>query len=201
MDKSNSKGQKITSERINQLIEENENLKAIVSDYSELKQFAEEVVEKHNILVVEYKAKQSELIETREIEQQLRKMLEDKEKENIKLRDVSEKLENRLLDFQNHINNLLDQYQSLEESNKKHEATIVSLERYIEIMDKSPKHIKNERGAGRKKKYTQEQIDWVVNARLNGVDYEKIVEDIIIKFPEKEWSIKEIKYIFSRYKK
>ena len=81
-------------------------------------------------------------------------MLGDKEKKNIKLRDVSEKLENRLLDFKNHINNLLDQYQSLEESNKKHEATIVSLERYIEIMDKSPKHIKNERGAGRKKKYT-----------------------------------------------
>ncbi len=201
MEKLNTKSQKITSEKINQLIEENESLKAIVADYSELKQFAEEVVEKHNTLVVEYKAKQNELAEIKENEVILQKQIQETEEENTKLKELSTKLEKRLLDFQNHINSLLDRFQSLEEENKKQEATITSLERYIEIMDKAPKHIKNERGAGRKKKYTQEQIDWIVDARLNGVDYDKIVEDTSVKFPQKEWTIKEIKYIFSRYKK
>lgn len=166
-----------------------------------MKQFAEEVVEKHNVLVVEYKAKQGELSDARETELHLRKQLQELEDENIKLKDLSDKLEKRLIDFQNHINNLLDRFQNLEEEKKKQEATISSLERYIEIMDKTPKRIKNERGAGRKKKYTQEQIDWIVNARLNGVEYSKIVEDAAVKFPQKEWTIKEIKYIFSRYKK
>lgn len=200
MDKLGVRVQKLSSEKINEILEENESLKAIVSDYSELKKFAEEVVEKHNVLVLEYKSKQSELIEVRENEKKLQSEIIAKDEEIIRLKEVSEKLEQRLIDFQNHINSLLDRFQSLDEQNKKHEATISSLERYIEIMDSTPKYIRNERGAGRKKKYTQEQIDFIVEARTNGVDYENIIVQATEKFPSRDWTIKEIKYIFSRYK-
>lgn len=200
MDKLNARAQKMSSERINELLDENESLKAIVSDYSELKKFAEEVVEKHNVLVTEYKSKQNELTELRESEEKLREENQQKDEEIARLKELSDKLEQRLVDFQNHINSLLDRFQAMDEQNKKHEATISSLERYIEIMDTAPKYIKNERGAGRKKKYTQEQIDFVVDSRTNGVDYETIMVQANEKFPNREWTVKEIKYIFSRYK-
>lgn len=200
MEKLNIRGQKNSNERVNQLIEENESLKAIVSDYSELKKFAEEVVEKHNDLVNEYKSKQTELIESKETEQSLRAQLEQKDEEIQTQKDLTAKLEQRLVDFQNHINNLIDKFQSLEEVNKKHENTISSLEKYIEIMDTAPKTIKNERGAGRKKKYTQEQIDLVLDAKNKGEDYEFIVAKMNKEFSDKAWEIKEIKYIYSRYK-
>lgn len=200
MDKKTAKGQGITSEMVNQLIEENKNLKAIVSDYSDLKNFAEEVVEKHNNLVVEYKSKQAELAEVKENEKSLQKQVKQQEEEIVRLTDLSDKLEKRLMDFQNHINNLLDRFQTMEEQNKKYESTIESLERYIEIMDNTPKRIKNERGAGRKKKYSQEQIDFIVHSRQSGMDYEAIVNEVNQKFSGRMWTVREIKYIFSRYK-
>lgn len=201
MDKKSSKEKNISAEKINQLIEENQNLKAIVSDYTDLKNFAEEVVEKHNSLVLEYKSRQNELTEMKESEKFLKEQLEQKNQEIQRLKDLSEKLEKRLVDFQNHINSVLDRFQALEEENKKHEATISSLERYIEIMDHPQKRIKNERGAGRKKKYTQEQIDFIVKSRLEGVEYDVIMAESNEKFPIRSWTIQEIKYIFNRYKK
>ncbi|MDO4710721.1 MAG: hypothetical protein Q4A75_01995 [Peptostreptococcaceae bacterium] len=201
MDKKSTKDKNISTDKLDQLIEENQNLKAIVKDYTDLKNFAEEVVEKHNSLVLEYKSRQTDLTEAKEIERSLREQLVQKDEEIKRLKDLSEKLEKRLVDFQNHINNLLDRFQSIEEENKKHEATIMSLERYIEIMDQPPKRIKNERGAGRKKKYKQEQIDYIVRSRLDGIDYEVIVAEANEKFPSRTWSIPEIKYIFNRYKK
>ncbi len=198
MDK--SRASKLSAETVNQILEENEALKAIATDYTELKKFAEDVVEKHNSLVIEYKSKQSEIHELKEKEQELTKQLKKKEDEISALRSINKKMEKGLEDFQNHINNLLDKFEMMNEQNRKQEATIQSLERYIELMDTSSPRIKNERGAGRKKKYTQQQIDFVVEHRLAGEEYESITEEMNARFTDKEWGVKELKYIFSRYK-
>ncbi len=198
MDK--SRASKLSAETVNQILEENEALKAIATDYTELKKFAEDVVEKHNSLVIEYKSKQSEIHELKEKEQELTNQLKKKEDEISALRSINKKMEKGLEDFQNHINNLLDKFEMMNEQNRKQEATIQSLERYIELMDTSSPRIKNERGAGRKKKYTQQQIDFVVEHRLAGEEYESITEEMNARFTDKEWGVKELKYIFSRYK-
>lgn len=200
MEKLNLRGQKNSNEKLNDLIEENESLKAIVSDYSELKKFAEEVVEKHNALVSEYKGKQSELTEARESTRQAELRLKKKDNEIQKQKEIIENLDQKLVDFQNHINNLIDRFKEVEKDNKRLHTTIESLEKYIEVMDSSQKPVKNERGAGRKKKYSQEQIDLVVDLRTKGHDYDNIKEQMIQEFTSKDWEIKEIKYIYSRYK-
>lgn len=200
MEKLNLRGQKNSNEKLNDLIEENESLKAIVSDYSELKKFAEEVVEKHNALVSEYKGKQSELTEARESSRQAELRLKQKDNEIQKQKEIIENLDQKLVDFQNHINNLIDRFKEVEKDNKRLHTTIESLEKYIEVMDSSQKPVKNERGAGRKKKYSQEQIDLVVDLRTKGHDYDNIKEQMIQEFTSKDWEIKEIKYIYSRYK-
>ena len=200
MEKLNLRGQKNSNEKLNDLIEENESLKAIVSDYSELKKFAEEVVEKHNALVSEYKGKQSELTEARESTRQAELMLKEKDNEIQKQKEIIKNLDQKLVDFQNHINNLIDRFKEVEKDNKRLHTTIESLEKYIEVMDSSQKPVKNERGAGRKKKYSQEQIDLVVDLRTKGHDYDNIKEQMIQEFTSKDWEIKEIKYIYSRYK-
>lgn len=200
MEKLNLRGQKNSNEKLNDLIEENESLKAIVSDYSELKKFAEEVVEKHNALVSEYKGKQSELTEARESTRQAELRLKEKDNEIQKQKEIIENLDQKLGDFQNHINNLIDRFKEVEKDNKRLHTTIESLEKYIEVMDSSQKPVKNERGAGRKKKYSQEQIDLVVDLRTKGHDYDNIKEQMIQEFTSKAWEIKEIKYIYSRYK-
>ena len=200
MEKLNLRGQKNSNEKLNDLIEENESLKAIVSDYSELKKFAEEVVEKHNALVSEYKGKQSELTEARESTRQAELRLKQKDNEIQKQKEIIENLDQKLVDFQNHINNLIDRFKEVEKDNKRLHTTIESLEKYIEVMDSSQKPVKNERGAGRKKKYSQEQIDLVVDLRTKGHDYDNIKEQMIQEFTSKDWEIKEIKYIYSRYK-
>lgn len=200
MEKLNLRGQKNSNEKLNDLIEENESLKAIVSDYSELKKFAEEVVEKHNALVSEYKGKQSELTEARESTRQAELRLKEKDNEIQKQKEIIKNLDQKLVDFQNHINNLIDRFKEVEKDNKRLHTTIESLEKYIEVMDSSQKPVKNERGAGRKKKYSQEQIDLVVDLRTKGHDYDNIKEHMIQEFTSKDWEIKEIKYIYSRYK-
>ena len=200
MEKLNLRGQKNSNEKLNDLIEENESLKAIVSDYSELKKFAEEVVEKHNALVSEYKGKQSELTEARESTRQAELRLKQKDNEIQKQKEIIANLDQKLVDFQNHINNLIDRFKEVEKDNKRLHTTIESLEKYIEVMDSSQKPVKNERGAGRKKKYSQEQIDLVVDLRTKGHDYDNIKEQMIQEFTSKDWEIKEIKYIYSRYK-
>ncbi len=200
MEKLNLRGQKNSNEKLNDLIEENESLKAIVSDYSELKKFAEEVVEKHNALVSEYKGKQSELTEARESTRQAELRLKEKDNEIQKQKEIIANLDQKLVDFQNHINNLIDRFKEVEKDNKRLHTTIESLEKYIEVMDSSQKPVKNERGAGRKKKYSQEQIDLVVDLRTKGHDYDNIKEQMIQEFTSKDWEIKEIKYIYSRYK-
>ena len=200
MEKLNLRGQKNSNEKLNDLIEENESLKAIVSDYSELKKFAEEVVEKHNALVSEYKGKQSELTEARESSRQAELRLKQKDNEIQKQKEIIENLDQKLVDFQNHINNLIDRFKEVEKDNKRLHTTIESLEKYIEVMDSSQKPVKNERGAGRKKKYSQEQIDLVVDLRTKGHDYDNIKEQMIQEFTSKDWEIKEIKYIYRRYK-
>lgn len=200
MDKINSNSVKITNEKINQLIKENENLKSALSDYEELKKYAEDVVEKHNTLVSEYKSKQAEIAEYKENEQFLKNEIKDKDEELERLKDLSGKLDKRCHDFQNNIDKLISRFEEIKEQNAKYETTIASLEKYIEIMDTPQPYVRNARGAGRKKKYKQEHIDFVVGNRSNLVEYEDIVKELQQKYPEIKWSIKEVKYIYNRYK-
>lgn len=200
MAKKSTIGQENPSEIINSLIEENESLKAVVSDYSELKKFAEEVVEKHNTLVVEYKNRQTELQEEKEENGKLKEEIEQKDHQIIRQKEIIADLDKKLVDFQNHINRLIEKFNDIEQDNNRLRSTVESLEKYIEIMDQKVKPIKNERGAGRKKKYTQEQIDKVIEMKNEDKDYDNIVEFMDKTFDHRKWDIKEIKYIYSRYK-
>lgn len=193
-------GQENPSEAINSLIEENESLKAVVSDYSELKKFAEDVVEKHNNLLKEYKNKQNELNEAKEKASGFHLELEQKEHQIRRQKEIIADLDKKLVDFQNHINRLLEKFREMEEDKQRMKATVESLEKYIEVMDKSSKPVKNERGAGRKKKYTDEHIEKVVALKLDNHDYEAIVEYMNKNFDTRTWDVKEVKYIYSRYK-
>lgn len=200
MVKKNTNLQGNPSEIIASLVEENESLKAVVSDYSELKKFAEEVVEKHNTLVSEYKNKQSEIAEIREQNSNLNKEIEQREHQIKRQKEIIADLDKKLVDFQNHINRLLDKFNDIEQDNSRLKSTVESLEKYIEIMDQKGKPIKNERGAGRKKKYTIEQIEKVVELKKREQDYDVIVKYMNEHYSNRKWDIKEIKYIYSRYK-
>ncbi len=200
MEKLNFRGQKNSSDIVNNLIEENEGLKAVVSDYSQLKSFAEEVVEKHNTLLTEYKSRQTELTEAKDYIEILNNELDHKAQEIKRQKDIITNLDNKLHDFQNHINNLIERFKDIEKDNSRLKGTIESLEKYIEVMDNTQRTVKNERGAGRKKKYDKDQIDLAVGLRLKGWDYDKITQNMNESFSHKKWDIKEIKYIYSRYK-
>ena len=68
-------------------------------------------------------------------------------------------------------------------------------------MDKTKKlPVKNERGAGRKKKYNQDHIDRIINLKNSGKEYLEIVDLLNSEFEDMQWGIKEVKYVFTRYK-
>lgn len=176
---------------VGELLKENESLKSIANEYKELKTFAQEVVEKYNVIASEYN----------DLQEDAKKIKAENEaltKELAKQKEISATLDKRLTDFQNHINDLIDKFNDLSNENEKNKSTIVSLEKYIEVMDKKP-HIRNERGAGRKRKYSKEDIMFIVNSRNKRVDYEEIRDGLIEKTGS-NWEVKDIKYIYSRYK-
>lgn len=185
---------------IQQLMEENQGLKAIVSEYTELKRFAEEVVEKHNGLVAEYKTRQTEVQDVKDELRQAQEQIEHKEEQITRQKGIIADLDKKLTDFQNHITRLIERYNETEQENNRLKATVDSLEKYIEIMDVKTKFVRNERGAGRKKKYTQSQIDSVLALKKQERDYDYIARHMDKAHPERTWNVKEIKYIYSRYK-
>lgn len=190
---------KLTKEQINELIEENKALREVIDDYTELKKFAEEVVEKYNRLVADYKIKQGEIAKNKETIQKERKAAQKAEQDLKMQREISKGLETRLVEFQEHINDLLEKYTELEKTNESYKSTIETLENYIEKMETKKEPIKNARNAGRKKKYKQSDIDYIIKSRQNNVEYEDIKE-YLNKNTDRQWEIKEIKYVFSRYK-
>lgn len=190
---------KLTKEQINELIEENKALREVANDYTELKKFAEEVVDKYNKLVADYNSKQGEITKNKDSVKKEKEAKQKLEKELQAQKEISKNLEKKLLEFQAHINNLLEKYTELEKINESYKSTIETLENYIEKMEVKKEPIKNARNAGRKKKYKQSDIDYIIQNRLDGVEYEDIKE-YLNKNTDKEWDIKEIKYVFARYK-
>lgn len=168
-----------------------ENYNALVEKYNEINTFSEQVVEKYNNLVEKY----NKCVEDFETEKH-------KYNEDIKhQKDINIKLENKFTELQKHVDRLLDSYQNLEKENTRLEEVNKSLEKYIEIMDKSKTTpVKNERGAGRKKKYSQEQIDRILDLRTEAKEYTEIVDTLNLEFKDKNWTVKEVKYVFTRYK-
>ncbi len=186
-------GRKKESKKTNNFENTNlmENYNALLKKYNETKNFSQDVVEKHNLLVEKY----NQYVET--------SMLENsKYQEEIKLqKENTKKIENKFAELQKHVDRLLDSYQNLEKDNLRLEEVNKSLEKYIEIMDKTKSGpVKNERGAGRKKKYSEEQIERVLELKCQGKEYTEIVDILNEEFKEKSWGIKEIKYVFTRYK-
>ncbi|MGB5823158.1 MAG: hypothetical protein WBH44_03725 [Proteocatella sp.] len=186
-------GRKRESKKINHFENKNviENYNALVEKYNEINTFSQGVVEKHNILVEKYN--QYVDVSMGEI---------SKYQEEIKMqKESTQKIENKFIELQKHVDKLLDSYQNLEKENTRLEEVNKSLEKYIEIMDKSQNSpVKNERGAGRKKKYSKEQIDRILELKSQGKEYTEIVDALNQEFEEKQWGIKEIKYVFTRYK-
>lgn len=168
-----------------------ENYNALVEKYNETKNFSQDVIEKHNLLVEKY----NQYVETSMLES-------SKYQEEIKLqKENTKKIENKFAELQKHVDRLLDSYQNLEKDNLRLEEVNKSLEKYIEIMDKTKSGpVKNERGAGRKKKYSNEHIERVLELKCQGKEYTEIVDILNAEFKEKSWGIKEIKYVFTRYK-
>ncbi len=186
-------GRKKESKKFNQIENKNmiENYNNLVEKYNEINSFSEQVVEKYNNLVEKY----NKYVEDFEIEKQ-------RYEEDIKTqKDVNFKLENKFTELQKHVDRLLDSYQLLEKENRRLDEVNKSLEKYIEIMDNSKEApVKNERGAGRKKKYNQEQIERILELRTEGYEYTDIVELLDNEFKDRKWSVKEVKYVFTRYK-
>ena len=186
-------GRKKENKKFNQIENKNmiENYNNLVEKYNEINSFSEQVVEKYNNLVEKY----NKYVEDFEIEKQ-------RYEDDIKTqKDVNFKLENKFTELQKHVDRLLDSYQLLEKENRRLDEVNKSLEKYIEIMDNSKATpVKNERGAGRKKKYNQEQIDKILELRTDGYEYTDIVELLDSEFKDRKWSVKEVKYVFTRYK-
>lgn len=186
-------GRKKENKKFNQIENKNmiENYNNLVEKYNEINSFSEQVVEKYNNLVEKY----NKYVEDFEIEKQ-------RYEDDIKTqKDVNFKLENKFTELQKHVDRLLDSYQLLEKENRRLDEVNKSLEKYIEIMDNTKTTpVKNERGAGRKKKYNQEQIDRILELRTEGYEYTDIVELLDSEFKDKKWSVKEVKYVFTRYK-
>lgn len=168
-----------------------ENYNILVEKYNEINGFSQQVVEKHNVLVEKYN-----------------KYIEDKENEKIRYeeeirlqKDITLKIENKFSELQKHVDRLLESYENLEKESLRLEEVNTSLEKYIEIMDKTKTaSVKNERGAGRKKKYNQQQIDRVLELKNSGKEYTEIVDLLNLEFKDRQWGIKEVKYVFTRYK-
>jgi len=168
-----------------------ENYNALVEKYNEINSFSQQVVEKHNVLVEKYN-----------------KYIEDAEKEKrryeeeIRLqKDITLKIESKFSELQKHVDKLLESYENLEKESLRLEEVNISLEKYIDIMDKRKiESVKNERGAGRKKKYNQEQIDKILELKNSGKEYTEIVDLLNLEFKDRQWGIKEVKYVFTRYK-
>lgn len=186
-------GRKRENKKTSQIENKNmiENYNALVEKYNEINTFSEQVVEKYNNLVEKY----NKCVEDFETEKH-------KYNEDIKhQKDINIKLENKFTELQKHVDKLLDSYQNLEKENTRLEEVNKSLEKYIEIMDKSKNTpVKNERGAGRKKKYSQEQIDRILDLRTEAKEYTEIVDTLNLEFKDKNWTVKEVKYVFTRYK-
>ena len=149
------------------------------------------IIENYNTLVEKYNqlAEDSET-EKRRYEEELRLQ-----------KDVTLRIESKFSELQKHVDRLLESYESLEKENARLEEVNRSLEKYIEIMDKTKKlPVKNERGAGRKKKYNQDHIDRIINLKNSGKEYLEIVDLLNSEFEDMQWGIKEVKYVFTRYK-
>ncbi|WP_028829687.1 hypothetical protein [Proteocatella sphenisci] len=168
-----------------------ENYNILVEKYNEINGFSQQVVEKHNVLVEKYN-----------------KYIEDKENEKIRYeeeirlqKNITLKIENKFSELQKHVDRLLESYENLEKESLRLEEVNTSLEKYIEIMDKTKTaSVKNERGAGRKKKYNQQQIDRILELKNSGKEYTEIVDLLNLEFKDRQWGIKEVKYVFTRYK-
>lgn len=186
-------GRKKENKNFNQIENKNmiDNYNNLVEKYNEINSFSEQVVEKYNNLVEKY----NKYVEDFELDKQ-------RYEEDIKTqKEVNLKLENKFTELQKHVDRLLDSYQLLEKENKRLDEVNKSLEKYIDIMDNSKSTpVKNERGAGRKKKYTQEQIDKILELRTESYEYTDIVELLDDQFKDRKWSVKEVKYVFTRYK-
>ncbi len=186
-------GRKKENKTINHIENKNviENYNTLVEKYNEINAFSQEVVEKHNSLVEKY----NQYVEVSMGEKQ-------RYEEEIKVqKEVTHKIENKFVELQKHVDRLLDSYQNIEKENIRLEEVNKSLEKYIDIMDKTKNTpVKNERGAGRKKKYTKEQIERILELKFQGKEYTDIADCLNAEFEEKLWGIKEIKYVFTRYK-
>lgn len=186
-------GRKKENNNFNQIENKNmiDNYNNLLEKYNEINSFSEQVVEKYNNLVEKY----NKYVEDFELDKQ-------RYEEDIKTqKEVNLKLENKFTELQKHVDRLLDSYQLLEKENKRLDEVNKSLEKYIDIMDNSKSTpVKNERGAGRKKKYTQEQIDKILELRTESYEYTDIVELLDDQFKDRKWSVKEVKYVFTRYK-
>ena len=186
-------GRKKESKKLSHIENKNiiENYNTLVEKYNEINGFSQDVVEKHNLLVEKYNqlAEDSET-EKRRYEEELRLQ-----------KDVTLRIESKFSELQKHVDRLLESYESLEKENARLEEVNRSLEKYIEIMDKTKKlPVKNERGAGRKKKYNQDHIDRIINLKNSGKEYIEIVDLLNSEFEDMQWGIKEVKYVFTRYK-
>ena len=186
-------GRKKESKKLSHIENKNiiENYNTLVEKYNEINGFSQDVVEKHNLLVEKYNqlAEDSE-IEKRRYEEELRLQ-----------KDVTLRIESKFSELQKHVDRLPESYESLEKENARLEEVNRSLEKYIEIMDKTKKlPVKNERGAGRKKKYNQDHIDRIINLKNSGKEYLEIVDLLNSEFEDMQWGIKEVKYVFTRYK-
>jgi len=186
-------GRKKENKKINH--QENKNMiegyNALVEKYNEINTFSQEAVEKHNTLVEKYnKYVESAMSESLKYQEEIKTQ-----------KEITQKIENKFIELQKHVDKLLDSYHNIENEKTRLGEVNKSLEKYIEIMDKTKgAPVKNERGAGRKKKYTKEQIDTILELKAQGKEYTEIVVFLNDKFEEKEWNVKEIKYVFTRYK-
>lgn len=154
----------------------------------------EAIILKYNELVEKYNSIADELLSTQDNRNNLEKELKKQKDENLKA-------EQKLIEIQSHVDKLFGTYESIEKENQRQQEVIESLEKYIELMDKTQKpSIKNERGAGRKKKYSQEHINKILQLKSVEEDYSFIVDVMNREYPDRKWDIKEIKYVYTRYK-
>lgn len=179
-----SEEEKVTLAQYNSLLSEKEE---IVNRY-------EATVERYNDLVERYNEITDSYLKLEEAKENQIKDLK-KQKEEGKIAEL------KIIEVQSHIDSLLKSYEALQRENKKQKEIIERLEQYISIMDQTQKTpVKNERGAGRKKKYTEEHINKILELKGKEEDYSYIVEKMNREYPSRKWDIKEIKYVYTRYK-
>ena len=164
----------------NEVVELQEKYAQLKAQFDEVTEFAEEVVEKHNDLLVKYNEKNDEI-----------------KKQKL----INEDMQLKFKKLEKHVDSLIESHAVVNSELKRKDEVIQNLEKYIEIVEKSTKEsIKNERGAGRKKKYSEQQINRILSLKDSEKDYIEIVDIMNNEFSEKNWDTKEIKYVYTRYK-